>query len=72
MKSTVSELWTIEDVADFLKVKTSVVKYWLHTSGIPFLKIGKHYRFDPNDIREWMERHKNNCLEEDSLLRRIK
>ena len=71
MKSTVSELWTIQEVADFLKVKTSVVKYWLQTSYIPFVKVGKHYRFDSNDIRAWMERHKNNCPEGDLCLKQF-
>lgn len=71
LKQVIEKLWTINEVAGFLQVKTSVVKYWLCTSGMPFVKIGKHYRFDPNDIREWMEKHKSNCLKDDSLLRRI-
>jgi len=58
MNATVQNLWTIEELADFLKVKDSVVKYWLQTSYIPFVKVGKHYRFDPNDIRAWVELRK--------------
>lgn len=49
------ELWTVEEVAGFLRVKGSIVRYWLQTSYIPFVKVGKQYRFDPKDIKACVE-----------------
>lgn len=71
MRQVIEKLWTIKEVADFLQVKVSVVKYWLHTSGMPFVKIGKHYRFDPNDIRKWVESCKCSKNELQDELRQV-
>lgn len=49
------KLWTIEEVADFLQVKPSVIKYWIYNSEIPYIKLGKHYRFDHADIKDWID-----------------
>ncbi len=51
-------LWTIENVAEFCQVKTSVVKYWLKNTDIPYIKIGKKVRFDPKDIKSWISEQK--------------
>jgi len=53
MRSQDDRLWTIDDVAEYLQVKNSVVRYWIHNERLPCLKIGKHLRFDPEDVREW-------------------
>jgi len=58
MNSQSDKLWTIEEVADFLQVKPSVVKYWVQISEIPFVKLGKQYRFDQRDIKHWLEDQK--------------
>jgi len=52
------KLLTIDDVAEFLQVKTSVIKYWIYNSDIPFIKLGKFYRFDSEEIKEWIENNK--------------
>lgn len=62
MKNLPEKLWTIKEVAEFLRVKQSVVKYWLYNSDIPHIKLGKHYRFDPEDIREWIDGNKTRLL----------
>ena len=58
MCSQNDRLWTIDDVAEYLRVKASVVKYWIHNERLPCMKIGKHLRFDPEDVREWVEGQK--------------
>ena len=55
MNISMEKLWTVEEVARFLRVKSSIVKYWLQTSYIPFVKVGKQYRFDPQDVKAWVE-----------------
>ena len=51
-------LWTIEDVAEFCQVKTSVVKYWLKNTDVPYMKLGKSIRFDQKDIKSWISGQK--------------
>jgi len=58
MNKQTENLWTIEDVAEFLQVKPSVVKYWIYSRDIPYIKIGKFYRFDPVEIKEWVNNRK--------------
>lgn len=66
------KLWTINDAAEFCQVKSSVVKYWLQNTNIPYIKLGKNIRFDPGDIKDWIERHKNmNGFVKDDDLRMI-
>jgi predicted DNA-binding transcriptional regulator AlpA len=51
-------LWTIEDVADFCRVKVSVVRHWQYTAGIPYTKLGRAVRFDPVEVKTWVNSHK--------------
>ena len=56
------KLWTMEDVAKYCRVKTSVVKYWLQNTTMPYIKLGKHHRFDPQDIKAWVEKQKRGSI----------
>lgn len=58
----ITELLTIEEMADRLKVKPS----WLYfrtmntgTNAIPRVKIGKYLRFDPAKVYQWIEHEYN-------------
>ena len=65
------QLWTIEDVAEFCRVKPSVIKHWVYTRSIPFIKIGKQILFDKEDLKEWIERQKRGDIKVDTA-RRLK
>ena len=66
-------LWTIKELGKFLKVSESVVRYWMRTKALPHIKLGKHTRFDPDDIIKWLTTHKSvsYCDESNAGLRRI-
>lgn len=49
------KLWTVDDVADFCRVRPSVVQYWVRNTDIPAIRLGRQIRFDPQTIREWVE-----------------
>ena len=57
------ELLTVEEVAALLKVSKSWVYEHTRSRGVPradrlpHLKIGKYVRFDPQSIRQFIERH---------------
>ena len=48
-----NHLMTVDEIADYLKVKTSWVYEKIHTREIPFKKIGKFPRFRQRDIGQW-------------------
>ncbi len=55
MKQSSEKLWTIEDVAEFCRVKPSIVKYWIRNTDIPYIKLGKHIRFNFEKVKKWVD-----------------
>ena len=53
------ELMNVKDVAKFLKVETAVVYAACNKGEIPFLKVGKLYKFKKADVLKWLEKDKN-------------
>ena len=54
--STVESLWTIADVARYLRVSTSWVYHQNSAGNLPRLKgCGALVRFAPNDVRRWAD-----------------
>ena len=50
--TTVMEpLWTVEDVANYLRLKQETVRMMARANKIPALKVGKAWRFNPSDIK---------------------
>ena len=53
--STCERLWTIDDVSAFLGVPVQTLYQWRHRSyGPPCMSLGKHLRFDPDQVRAWV------------------
>lgn len=59
MNNIIEGLLTVEELALCVKVKPSVVRFWLHNSDIPYIKIGRQIRFDPKEVKEWILEHSN-------------
>jgi excisionase family DNA binding protein len=52
-------LLTRGEVAEFLGVPVKTVAAWAYTGrGPAFVRIGKHSRYDPADVRAWIERQR--------------
>lgn len=49
-------LWLIEDVHEYTSIPLSTLKLYVATNRIPSIKIGRHRRFDPVEIRKWIKR----------------
>ena len=49
-----NQLMTADEIADYLKVKTSWVYEKIHTREIPFKKVGRFPRFLRKDIELWL------------------
>ena len=48
-------LWTKKDVARFLGRSLSSIDHAVSARKIPYLKILRHVRFDPQEVRAWLE-----------------
>lgn len=48
-------LLTIEQVSDLLKVKPSWLRWHVFKRNIPYVKVGRHIRFEPNEIQKWID-----------------
>jgi excisionase family DNA binding protein len=47
-------LWTVEDVATFLKLQPETIRSMARRGELPALKIGKVWRFQKNAIHEML------------------
>jgi excisionase family DNA binding protein len=54
--SVIPMLWTVKDVAAYLKVKESTIRNWVHIGYIPHIKFRGAVRFREPDIVEWLDR----------------
>lgn len=54
LSQTENQLWTVQDVARFLKCSVRHVGN-LQRAGLPFIKLRHLTRFDPVALRRWMQ-----------------
>lgn len=55
LKTTLTEpLWTVEDVANYLRLKQETVRMMARANKIPALKVGKAWRFKVSDIKSML------------------
>ncbi|MHB8579152.1 MAG: helix-turn-helix domain-containing protein [Ignavibacteriaceae bacterium] len=52
-----NEIMTLEEVADYLKVKPQTIYTWAQEKKIPAAKIGKEWRFKRSIIDVWFNQH---------------
>jgi excisionase family DNA binding protein len=52
--STAEAVWTVQDVAEYLRVPVETVYQWRKRHyGPPASKVGRHLRYDPTIVRTW-------------------
>ena len=50
------ELWSIDEVSAFLRVPVGTLYQWRHRRiGPRAAKVGRHLRYNPADVRAWLE-----------------
>jgi excisionase family DNA binding protein len=50
----VEELWTVLEVAAYLRVPVATIYQWRHRRwGPPGRRVGRYVRFDPDEVRAW-------------------
>ena len=61
------EIWTIKELADYLKLKEKTAYALVAKGEIPGFKVGGSWRFSAREINRWLtEQHKNQIGKRDS------
>jgi len=54
--TTIESLWGPEEVSAYLKVPVATLYQWRHRGyGPASVRIGRHLRYDPDDVRAWVK-----------------
>jgi excisionase family DNA binding protein len=53
----ISDIMTLEEVAEYLKLKPQTIYTWAQEKKIPAAKLGKEWRFKKSIIDEWYLQH---------------
>jgi len=54
MKNKLSTLLTLDELAEYLGLRRQTIYNWLHKGKIRGIKIGKVWRFEKEDIDNWI------------------
>jgi len=49
------KLLTVEEIAEYLKLRPSTIYQWTHQGFIPHIKLGSRVRFRVSQIERWLE-----------------
>jgi excisionase family DNA binding protein len=55
MQQQTKSLWRYADLAEYLKVSEDKLRRSVMNRAIPFTKIGRVVRFDPEEIDAWLK-----------------
>jgi excisionase family DNA binding protein len=61
-ESKEESLLNVKDVSSFLKVDSSIIYAACSKGELPFIKIGKSYKFKKEDILKWIENGRNKVV----------
>ncbi len=54
---TDNEIMTLEEVAEYLRMKPQTIYTWAQERKIPAAKLGKEWRFKKSVIDKWFDKH---------------
>lgn len=55
-RDSMNNLMTIEEAADYIRMKPKTVRNWVGLRKIPFIKLGRNVRFDMKVLEKWLQR----------------
>jgi excisionase family DNA binding protein len=59
-----NDIMTLEEVADYLRLKPQTIYTWAQEKKIPAAKLGKEWRFRRSLIDKWFNQHIDNKFNE--------
>jgi len=66
MPNDSSSVFTIEDLADYLKISKSTLYKLAQNGVLPGIKVGRHWRFHRDAVDEWLKRHPDQLDKEET------
>ncbi len=52
----IEELWSVHRASEFLGIPVGTLYQWRHRrTGPRAFKVGRHLRYDPADVRDWLK-----------------
>lgn len=48
-------LWRVEEAAEYLGIRPKTLYEWVRTGRVPYRKLGFNVRFDPEELRGWVQ-----------------
>ena len=58
LATPITELWTIDEVAAFLRIPVATLYRWrTHEEGPPAFRVGRHLRYDSQAVYTWLRRN---------------
>ena len=57
MENKKSDILTLEEVAEYLRMKPQTIYTWAQEKKIPAVKLGKEWRFKKSVIDKWFDQH---------------
>ena len=61
MERTASEVLTIEELSDYLKIPKSTLYNLVRKGSVPCQKVGKHWRFHKYAIDRWLQQQRKDA-----------
>jgi len=58
MKGENPQLMTVDDVAEYLRIKASTVYEWAANGKLPGVKVGRLWRFERSEIEKWVRENR--------------
>ena len=58
------EIMTLEEVAEYLRMKPQTIYTWAQEKKIPAAKLGKEWRFKKSVIDKWFDKHFDDKFDE--------
>jgi len=68
MPNAMTEIMTIEEASDFLRIPLSSLYKLAQQGKIPCQKVGKHWRFHKQALEKWFEKYPTEELEKINLI----
>ena len=59
-RKRVSQLMTVDELADYLGLQKQTIYNWLHNRKIAGIKVGKVWRFERKYIDDWLRKCSRN------------
>lgn len=53
---------SVKELAEYMGFNEQTIYHWIAQRKIPFYKIGKAVRFSVNEIQDWVNKYRKNCV----------